>query len=157
MPSPPPYSLNRWRSSSVDCFGRANPTTPQHQQRLQPLHSQQVYFHTPPCGHHSTSDPLHSLDQIHFRDIGNCFWPEIIVKLSTTFIQTAPCHWQEMTALGSHSIPTGERDSESPDHKHFPGLAQPSAVSPRSAACSLAHGHLLSAFAFSQPSCKPPS
>ena len=61
-PSPPPYSPNRWRSSpeSADYFGRANPTTLQHQQRPQLFHPQQVYFHTPPCGHRSTPDPLPS-------------------------------------------------------------------------------------------------
>ena len=37
---------------------QSQPMTPQ--QRSQPLHPQLIYFHTPPCGHHSTSDPLPS-------------------------------------------------------------------------------------------------
>ena len=61
LPAPsPPCSPNRWRSSSVGYFGRANPTTPQHQQRPQPLHPRQVCFHTPPCGHRSISDSVPS-------------------------------------------------------------------------------------------------
>ena len=57
-----------------------------------------------------------------------------------------------MITLGSHLIPTGERDSESSDHKHFPGLITFFGLP--TLGCSLAHGRLLPAFAFSQPSCK---
>ena len=47
------------------------------------------------------------MDPIRFRDIlENCFRSEIIIKSSTTFVQTARRH--EMIALDSHSIPTGE-------------------------------------------------
>ena len=50
-----------------------------------------------------------AIDPVHFRDIlENCFRPENIIKLSTTFFQTS--HRQETITLGSHSIPTGERD-----------------------------------------------
>ena len=32
---------------------------------------------------------------------------------------------QETITLGSHSIPTGDRDRESSDYRFFPGLTQP--------------------------------
>jgi hypothetical protein len=65
-----------------------------------------------------------AIDPVHFRDIlENRFRPENIIKLSTTFFQTS--RRQEMITLGSHSIPTGERDRESSDYRFFPGLTQP--------------------------------
>ena len=95
-----------------------------------------------------------AIDPIHFRDIPeNCFRPENIIKLSTTFVQTA-CR-QEVTTLGSHSIPTGERDRiigpqvlpwPHTTFRRLPTLG-----------CSLAHGRLLPTFDFPQPSCKRPS
>ena len=64
-----------------------------------------------------------AIDPVHFRDLlENRFRPEII-KLSTTFFQTS--RHQETIALESHSIPTGERDRESPDYRFFPGPTQP--------------------------------
>ena len=65
-----------------------------------------------------------AIDPVHFRDIlENRFCPENIIKLSTTFFQTS--RRQETITLGSHSIPTGERDREASDYRFFPGLTQP--------------------------------
>ena len=91
------------------------------------------YTIAPPAGTISTPLPaviiplqtrFPAIDPVHFRDIlENRFRPENIIKLSTTFFQTA--RRQETITLGPHSIPTGERDRESSDYRYFPGLTQP--------------------------------
>ena len=106
-PRAPPYSPNRWRSSSesADYFGRANPTMLQHQQRPQ-LSTLSRSISTPLS---AVIVPLQTrfpaIDPIRFRD-----------HQAIHNLRPNPRR-QEMITLGSHSIPTGERDSESSDHK----------------------------------------